>query len=175
MRKFPADYQSRRLEDLDPQFRDKVERMLESLRSRGFIYRPFFTLRGPEVQARLWAQSRTKTVVSSMARTIENSGAPRLAALLRKVKAGGLPRVTGALPGRSWHQYGLAVDLFREIDGRADWRNASYIPLRDECPKFGLVSGASFQDWVHVQSTPEPGPPFSWGEVERRMSETFLL
>lgn len=176
MSRFPADYESRRIQDLDPDFRPKVEELISNLAKKGLTFRPFFTIRGPEVQARLWAQSRTPAAVDAQISTLRRQGAPRVAELLEKQRkrAGGRQRVTNALPGRSWHQWGLAVDLFREINGKAVWNNASYIPLRDEAVRLGLVSGASFHDWVHVQRDPG-SPAMSWPEIERRLLELYIF
>ena len=50
---------SRDLNDLTVAFREQVEKLLDQCKEQEIQMRPFFTLRDPFEQARLWRQSRT--------------------------------------------------------------------------------------------------------------------
>lgn len=70
------------------------------------------------------------------------------AALYRAYKAGG-PRA--AAPGTSAHNFGLAVDVARMVDGKADWLPGDYATLADLAPRYGLETLAALKDFGHVQ------------------------
>lgn len=63
-------------------------------------------------------------------------------------KRGG-PRA--APPGKSAHNFGLAVDLVRLTDGKVDWTPADYALLAELAPRYGLTTGASYADYGHVE------------------------
>jgi len=61
-----------------------------------------------------------------------------------------------APPGLSAHNYGLAVDLARDINLvqkglQPVWDKHEYALLGEETKNMGLVWGGDFNDWVHVQ------------------------
>lgn len=62
--------------------------------------------------------------------------------------------VTDALPGYSAHNYGLAADMCRFIDGKPNWAPVNYAILGQEAEKEGLLWGGEFhhpQDKPHLQ------------------------
>lgn len=83
---------------LHPQVRERVAEVLEQLRGEGLPFKLFEGFRSPSRQADLYAQGRTKP--------------------------GAI--VTRAQPWRSYHQYGLAVDLVLFDDATGwSWSTAS--------------------------------------------------
>lgn len=85
---------SRDLSLLHPVFRGSVAAILADLLSDGLTFAVFEAYRGPERQAWLYGQGRTR------------SG----------------PVVTRARPWASYHQFGLAADLVLREAGRWTWR-----------------------------------------------------
>lgn len=68
--------------------------------------------------------------------------------------------VTNCPGGMSWHNFGLAVDLFPEdvIPGQPDWNtaNPAWLKMIGAGVSLGLVSGSNwrtFPDWPHFQLT----------------------
>lgn len=68
---------------------------------------------------------------------------------LYKLYVGGGSRA--APPGLSAHNYGLAVDLGRWLNGVMSWADADLEPLRALCVKHKLVWGGIFADKPHLQ------------------------
>lgn len=81
------------LDHLRPEFRVRVEALLEACRAEGLGFEVYEGFRSRERQGWLFAQGRT---------------APG------KV-------VTQAAPGQSFHEYGAAADLVRRVEGRWSW------------------------------------------------------
>lgn len=81
---------------LHPVVREKVAAVVGALNAEGIPFRVFEAFRYPQRQADLFAQGRTKP--------------------------GAI--VTKAPPWRSYHQYGLAVDLVLFVDGKWSWDTA---------------------------------------------------
>ena len=63
------------------------------------------------------------------------------------------PIVTQARGGESAHNFGLAVDFVRIIDGAASWKNEDYDILGFAAAEYGLVWGGSWTrpDRPHIQ------------------------
>lgn len=174
--------ESRDLALLQPGFRGLAATLLEACEKRGVTMRPFFTVRGPAVQAKLWCQSRTMTQVGHSAAQLRTAGAPWLADLLdiRWAKTG--PAITNALPGMSWHQWGEAMDCFAVgADGKVIWdaRDLSYRVYAEEAQKLRLEAGGlwlRFPDAVHVQLRAASSPlkdNMTWPQVEVEMRKRF--
>lgn len=176
---------SRDLDDLTAEMRAQTEALLEACGARGYTMRPFFTLRTPQEQARLWRQSRTTEEINARIDDLETSGAPFLAQVIRDAGPQNGRKVTNAVPGFSWHQWGEAVDCFWLVDGRAEWSSRrkmdgqnGYAVYADEATALGLDAGGrwrSFKDWPHVQlrSDSHPGRIYSLSEINEEMSVRF--
>lgn len=145
--------------------------------------RPFYTLRSPAEQARLWRQSRPGGQIRDRIRFLESKGATYLAHVLGAVGPQNGRHVTNALPGMSWHQWGLAVDCFWLVGGRADWstrrggdRNGYRIYAR-QAEALGLTAGGHwprFKDWPHVQAGSQGvQSSYTYGEVDAAMRDRF--
>lgn len=142
------------LNHLIPEFRTKVEELLQLLRSNGYLLRPYCTIRDPFSQAKLWRQSRSSAQVATMVARLRSQGAPRIAACIESVGPQSGKPVTNAAPGFSWHQYGEAVDCFLvNADGSADWDSSAqgYVEYARMATKLGLRAGRDFRDPPHVQ------------------------
>ena len=69
------------------------------------------------------------------------------------------PRVTECQPGHSWHNFGLAVDVFPEgLYGTPDWNteHPAWATIHEEALNLGFVCGADFRtfpDLPHLQMT----------------------
>jgi hypothetical protein len=66
----------------------------------------------------------------------------------------GLPRVTNAPAGKSFHNYGIAVDIVEMINGKPNW-GFKYSTLVPYASKYGLTWGGSWpgtlKDLDHFQ------------------------
>ena len=104
---------SRAVSDLHPRVRPLCIGLLEALAQElgpyGVSGLVISTRRTFEEQAALWAQGRG---VAGASMTVEG---------IHVIVPRG-PIVTKALPGRSWHNYGLAFDVLTLVHGRPDVR-----------------------------------------------------
>ncbi|GAB5387105.1 MAG: hypothetical protein Alpg2KO_00730 [Alphaproteobacteria bacterium] len=168
---------SRDLNDLQPEFGCKVKKLLTDLGAGGHEFRPFFTVRTPQEQARLWRQSRSREQIQKAIESLKLKGAPYLAEVLDSVGPQFGRHVTGALPGLSWHQHGLAVDCFCMINGEAEWSSKFYTPYANAARAAGLNAGhfwPRFKDSVHIQQANDRVlDRYSWPELDRRMRNGF--
>lgn len=176
---------SRDLNDLTDEMRVQAEALLEACRGRGYEMRPFFTLRTAGEQARLWRQSRTTEEIERQIRDLEENGAPFLAQVIRDAGPQNGPKVTNALPGLSWHQWGEAIDCFWLVDSAAEWSTQrkingvnGYAVYAGEATRLGLDAGGhwtSFKDWPHVQLRGESSPArlHPLAEINDAMAEKF--
>lgn len=176
---------SRNLEDLTDEFRAAVETLLQSCEVRGFILRPFYTLRSPFEQAKLWRQSRSTEEIVSQIEQFRENDADFLAHCIESVGAQYGRHVTNVPPGFSWHQWGEAVDCFWLLDGKAEWSSRKkingengYHVYAEEAQNLGLEPGGfwqSFKDWPHVQlqNISNPGVIYSVQQINEEMRNKF--
>lgn len=113
------------LDQLYPPFRQKVEELLKNTAARGAVYKVTSAVRTFAEQDKLYAQGRTSP---------------------GKI-------ITKAKGGQSYHNYGVAVDFARIVNGKADWTPSAYKILGEEAKKLGLEWGGlwRFLDLPHVQ------------------------
>jgi len=162
---------SRRMEDLDKEFRIVAESILKDCKGQGVIMKPFFTIRDPWEQAKLWRQSRTTQQIRSKANSLRGGGAPFLASVLENVGPQSGKWVTNAIPGNSWHQWGLALDCFVEENGKAVWRGKhhGYALYARVAEAHGCVAGHNWhkRDSVHIQmpAVTSPRKIHTWKEI----------
>ena len=176
---------SRDLNDLIPEFKPKIEELLNLCEQSGYTMRQFFTLRTPFEQGILWRQSRSSEEVRQKISELRNSGADFLAHCIDSVGPQNGRHVTNAIPGFSWHQWGEAVDCFWLLDGNAEWSTRKkvngmngYVNYADKARALGLSAGGfwtSFKDWPHVQmrEASNPGRIFSLQEINQHMADRF--
>lgn len=173
---------ARSLDDLDAPFRMSVEQVLAGCHARGVEMRPFYTLRTPAEQARMWRQSRATEEIEAAVARLSAGRAPYLADVLDGVGPQHGPHVTNALPGYSWHQWGLAVDCFWVVAGSAQWSPTfevddqnGYQVYAEEARRLGLRAGADWSDWVHAQLPQDSSPArrYSMAAIDRAMKDRF--
>lgn len=181
----PAEAPTRDLSALVDAFRPKVIALLERCTARGTPMRPYFTLRSPFEQARLWRQSRSKEEIGARIAELQSQSAPFLADCIARVGPQHGDPVTNAIPGLSWHQWGEAVDCFWLVDGEAEWSSRKlingvngYQVYAEEAQAAGLTAGGfwtSLKDWPHVQlrSASSPLKLMSLIEIDREMTKRF--
>ena len=97
---------------LQPKLQEQVRELLDACIARGVEMRPYCTVRDPLDQAKLWRQSRTTTTIATQIKKLRDEKAYYLADCLTNVGPQDGRHVTNAIPGLSWHQWGLAVDCF---------------------------------------------------------------
>lgn len=173
------------LNKLDANFALACKKLLKNCEDRGVVMRPNEGLRDPWQQARYWRQSRSIEEIEQAVADLRNKGAPYLADILVSVGPQHGDLVTKALPGASWHQWGLALDCFWLVSGKAEWsadRTVNgingYGLYADEAEQLGLVAGGhwpSFKDWPHVQAAGHASPlgDYSWAEIDARMKTLY--
>ncbi len=173
------------LDQLVPDFRPVVINLLFRCMQRGVEMRPYFTLRDPFEQARLWRQSRSTAQIEAKIAEFEQDGADFLAHCLRSVGPQHGDPVTNTPPGFSWHQWGEAVDCFWLVDGKAEWSARKtidglngYHVYAEEAAQLELTPGGhwrSFKDWPHVQfrAASNPGKLMSVTDIDVQMRMRF--
>ncbi len=180
--KIDAALDSRDMSLLVPEMEDKVRALVEACAGRNLRIVPFYTLRGPAVQGKLWCQSRSSAEIEARKSMLAAAGAPTMASLIDPAMAYKGRWATNCLPGLSWHQWGEAADCMIEVGGVAVWFSGLYTSVyADEANKAGLTAGALWavsRDQVHVQlrSAPSPltvGGGSTWAEIEAKMLEKF--
>ena len=166
---------SRSLDALDPAFRARLSLALDACEARGVVMVPYMTTRSPQVQARLWRQSRSGAEVQAAIAMLRAEGADWLAAVLDAVGPCHGVEVTGALPGLSWHQHALACDSYWLVGGKAEWSSSKtvgasngYRVMREEAARVGLHLGPA-GDWPHIQDRKAGRPPGSWADIDATM------
>jgi len=170
---------------LIPEFRLKVEQLLENCQYRGVIMKPCDTLRDPYTQARLWRQSRSKAVIQKKINELKEKGATFLAHCIESVGPQTGPHVTNAIPGLSWHQWGEAVDCYWSAKGSIIWDNNAkvngingYQVYAEEAVKLGLTAGhfwGKLQDSPHIQYQLYVNPAIIYpiAEIDKRLYSFF--
>jgi hypothetical protein len=173
----------RELKYLTDNFRPLVEKVIKNCAKRGVKLVPYSTLRGPMYQARQYVKGRSKILLNSVIENLkllkcENIYKPLEAAQLELPKNNKFSIVTHSLPGESWHQYGEAVDMYVDKNGKDDWNNtAAYRIYQEEAEKLGLTSGGSFKrlkEPVHCQLSPASKPNVAFHVINRWLGEKFI-
>lgn len=150
------------LNSLIPEFRNKVVSALAELRAEGKVFVPYFTLRDPVTQARLWRQSRSRAAVERQITDLRRQHCDFIADCFDKAGPADGPWATNAIPGLSWHQYGEAVDCFlSDARGNAVWESPAYARYGQVGDRRNMWWGGHFGDNDHLQNRRiEPGAAF---------------
>jgi peptidoglycan LD-endopeptidase CwlK len=169
------------LEGLDPAFVTALDALLADCASVGVVMHPYFGLRDPVTQAKLWRQSRLTSEIDAKRRLLVASGAPFLARCIDAAGPQSGPWATNAIPGYSWHQWGLACDCVwmragkGTFDSNIDLANNGYRIYAARAPLHGLTNLASIGDIDHVQ-LPKEGSPlhrYTLEQIDKAMAEKF--
>jgi peptidoglycan L-alanyl-D-glutamate endopeptidase CwlK len=153
---------SRRLEDLIPEVQQMARDHALRCADAGIELLIYCTLRDAHEQARLYRQSRTKEQVQAKIDQYKAKGFPALAQILKDVgpqKSG--PKVTGAGPGESFHQYSRAYDCVPVLNGKPVWSpSGEGGKLWEKVGQLGKKIGlewagdwTSFREFPHFQLT----------------------
>ena len=107
---------SRDLNDLIPEFRAKIEELLNLCEQSGYPMRQFFTLRTPFEQGILWRQSRSAEEVQQKILELRNSGADwRTVSIVWVPKTAGMsPTPFLGFPGTSGGRQSIASGSWME-------------------------------------------------------------
>lgn len=117
---------SRALSDLRPEVRPLADAFLAACAAAGIDLLVTCTLRSNDEQAALYAQGRTTP--------------------------GHI--VTDAPPGRSAHNYGLALDVVPMVNGKPDWNGSD--PVWAQVGALGQAAGLT---WLGAPDSPFPEKP----------------
>jgi hypothetical protein len=169
---------------LVPEFRTKLETLINECKNRGFIMVPYFGIRTPFEQGKLWRQSRTSQEIKAKIAILKEQGADFLAFCIESVGPCNGPLVTKAIPGLSWHQFGEACDCMWSVNGRAEWSTKKlvngingYIEYAKIASSQSLDAGGLWpaKDWPHVQLRKASSPLkiMSLSEIDKIMKERF--
>lgn len=112
---------------LHPLIRNDVSKAIQELERKGVKVRAYSGYRSPEEQEKLYAIGRT--VKGKNVTTSKPMGST----------------VTNAQPFKSYHNYGLALDLVDITSGTAKWSmdNPNWLTIRDVFAKYGFDWGAN--------------------------------
>ncbi|MER8565985.1 DUF1906 domain-containing protein [Mesorhizobium sp. M0924] len=175
------------LQGLDPDMEARTLLLIQECAKQGVKMVASGGVRTPQVQAKLWKQSRSATQIKAAVSSLRAQGAPFLADVLEQTSAPKGQHVTNALPGMSWHQWGEAVDCYWEVNGKPEWDPDAvhggvkgyhvYADLA-ETKQIGLNAGghwSSFKDWPHVQFRKAAGPKslYTVKEIDKRMKDLY--
>lgn len=116
---------SRKIEDLLPPVRERVERMIAACKAEGIDILITSTYRDDESQNALYAQGRTKPGI----------------------------KVTNARAGQSFHNYRCAVDVVPMKNGKPIWNAKD--PVWQDIGRLGKAAGLEWAgDWVRFKEFP---------------------
>jgi len=173
------------LNKLDPTFAAACKKLLDRCSQKGVDMRPNEGVRDIRTQAKYWRQSRSIEQIRDAIAMLRQQGANHIADTLDSVGPQHGDPVTNALPGASWHQWGLALDCFWLVNGAAEWSTAKkingvngYRLYADEAEALNLTAGghwSSLKDWPHVQSKGPSSPlgQFTWAQIDAKMRQLY--
>jgi len=154
---------SRNIDDLRRTFRPKARELIHNTRTAGFEVVPYFTLRTPAEQAKLWRMTRGRVEIGNKLQTLYDAGALYIANVIEAVGMqfpgdGITGHVTNAVPGESWHNWGEAMDVYLKVDGGIEWgEHEGYNAYGTAAEEAGLTWGGMWDvpnDPGHVQAPP---------------------
>ena len=183
------------LDGLVPTFRSQVDVLLHACARRGVEMRPFYAVRSPWEQARIWRSTRATGEITDRVERLKFNGAAFLGEVLLEVGPQSAPpgargHLTSAAPGNSWHQWGEALDCFWCYNDKAIWSTVAteqlgndvegngYQVYAEEAIELGLLSAGAAWGWdyVHVQLRPESSPrksDIAWSKIDTIMRQRF--
>ena len=145
---------SRRIEDLHPITREKVQGFLHIANQNGIDVLIYCTYRSPEEQEVLYLQGRLEKFGITLEQLNQKRKEFGLYPLSKK-EANRI--VTNAKPWQSFHQYGFAFDCVPLQGGKPDWSNIeAYKTLEKIGKQVGLEWAGEwrkFKEMPHFQDT----------------------
>ena len=109
---------SDKLKTLEPHFRQDVEKLLAACRKLSVTMVPYFTLRTPFEQARLWRQSRPRPIIDAKIAELRAMGAPYLSGVLEVGRPTKRPACHQRPPGRKLASVGRSRRLLLASERR---------------------------------------------------------
>ena len=174
------------LDDLVESFQGPARQLFEDCAVNATPMVPFYTVRDPRSQAKLWRQSRSGLEIHTGLDWLRGAGGLWLATVIESVGPQFGRWATNAVPGNSWHQWAEGLDSYAVVRGRISWDtvpgqvggpgDAYYRFYADRAVELGLTPlGPAIGDWVHVQARPESAPSrvMSWPEIDAEMRRRF--
>ena len=133
---------------LDPTFLPLAQQLVQAMTAKGYTVNPYYGIRTLAQSAALWRQSRSTAVVNAQIQAYNDAGCTFLANVMQNVGPSSGPWASNALPGQSYHNYGLAMDCLLTPDAESDYK-----VYADTAQSLGLTAGYYFsdQDMGHVQ------------------------
>ena len=176
---------------LDPKFYGRVQGLLKACADIDVVMKPYYTIRTPWEQARIWRKTRSTKSIMQASDDFHDENAHHLANILIDVGPqfsgpGARGHMTYAKPGYSWHQWGEAIDCFWLVNGEINWSTTEKTLQNDKngyqvygktAEQKGLVSLGvrAGWDWNHIQKREEGSPQISAEEIDAEMLERFGL
>jgi peptidoglycan LD-endopeptidase CwlK len=162
-------------------FETVLATLLRNCAARGIILRPYFGIRDPVTQAKLYRQSRSWAEIQSARAGLARGGAAFLVKCLDDAGTSHGPFATNALPGFSFHQYGTACDCVWIRDGAEEWSASingaanGYTIYAEEATKLGLRTLGHMGDYGHVQQSEanSPGDAYTVTQINAIMESKF--
>lgn len=153
---------SKHFTGLRPEFLVKAEQVIRLCADRGVTMVPYFGVRTPVEQAKLWRQGRTREQIEATIADLKANKAFYLADCITAAGPQDGRKVTNAGPGMSWHQFGEALDCFWSVKGAAEWDDTTGYRVYAEVARVcGLTAGGYFKsltDWPHIQFRAHSSP-----------------
>lgn len=174
------------ISELEPEFGEKITIILNNCKRLGVTFALRNGNRNTFTQAVYWRRSRSSEEIAEKIKMLQNEQADFLAYCLFIIGEQQGPYVTDALPGLSWHQYGLAVDCAWIVDSKVCWDNENlyngingYEILATEAKKLGICSGhewKDFKDSGHLQANfyASPLDIYTLKHIDQLMKEKYL-
>jgi peptidoglycan LD-endopeptidase CwlK len=169
-------------EGLEPAFAQALNALLADCTVSRVLLHPYFGLRDCVTQAKLWRQSRLTSEIERKRRELVAAGATFLAHCIDIAGPQDGPWATNAIPGMSWHQWGLACDCVwmragkGTFDVHVDGANNGYQMMAAKAPLHGLTPlGPAIGDWDHVQLPKESSPlhRYTLAQINTAMEAQF--
>ncbi len=167
---------------LDVNFSRQLDQCLQDCAAQGVILSKLMGVRDPVTQAKLWRQSRPTDLIEHVRDNLRSEGADFLAQCLDEAgpQPSG-PEVTRALPGYSWHQWGLAQDVVWMVNDSPEWSLSKlgplngYLVLARMAKKYGLTTLIAMGDAGHVQlpSAAAPDRMYPLAVINNTMKRLF--
>jgi len=157
---------SRKLEDLDPEFREKIGELLVAAQALGLAVVLVQGYRSSLEQELIYAKGRTRPgepcrhTLPPRSRPVGTCKAHPFGATVTKAK-----------PGQSWHEAGLAVDFAWKVGNSVSW-DGPWEKLGTLAESLGLKWGGRWRspDRPHVEMPHPQGIAFAIGQQEQRLA-----
>lgn len=148
---------SRKIDTLHPAFQPLVRGWLDDCEAHGYPVLVVATMRDLATSEAYYAQGRKHPDEVNRLRAVAKLGLLKPPFPVTNIV------ITNAMPGYSWHNYGLAVDFAPIVDGKPDWKwdpsdpKDHYDEIADLAAARGMTWGGgwrTFKDAPHVEWHP---------------------